>query len=53
LGVVSRKPALSEAEGDLQLFFKEHLGHHTREALKKSILRANIPSRAKAHVDSA
>jgi hypothetical protein len=29
LGVVSRKPALSEAEGDLLLFFKEHLGHHT------------------------
>ena len=28
LGVVSRKPALSEAEGDLQLFFKEHLEHH-------------------------
>jgi len=26
---VSRKPALSEAEGDLQLLFKEHLEHHT------------------------
>ena len=29
LGVVSRKPALSEVEGDLRLFFKEHLGLHT------------------------
>jgi hypothetical protein len=29
LGVVSRKPALSEAEGDLLLFLKEHPGHHT------------------------
>jgi hypothetical protein len=28
LGVVSRKPALSEAEGDLLLLFEKHLGYH-------------------------
>jgi hypothetical protein len=35
LGVVSRKPALSEAEGDLLLFFKKQMGHHTRKPLHK------------------
>jgi hypothetical protein len=31
LGVVSREPALSEAEGDLRLFFKEHRRHSTSD----------------------